>query len=130
MVESLEPKELSRQLKQRKKAKNEYPYEFTTEQQRLNSVNMPDNIAPDELLAYLLKNAEVLYEIKKVYTDQDWLKVYPEKGQLLRSYQWNQLKNNKVTKTCNKILLYFLDNTIDEQSIAKLRLYCEAFFLA
>ena len=41
---------------------------------------MPDDIIPDELLAYLLKNAETLYEAKMVYSASDWLESYPEKG--------------------------------------------------
>ena len=56
-----------------KVAVKKFPYEFTTLKQRQESVVMPDGYKPDNLLESLLKNAETLYEPKKVYTPSDWL---------------------------------------------------------
>ena len=76
---------------------------------------MPTEVAPDKLLAHLLKNAETLYEPKKVYTMQDWLKTQTETGQTPKRFKQGGPTITWMNKLCRKIILFCLDGTIDEE---------------
>ena len=105
-----------------------FPYEFTTLKQRQDAVVMPDGYKPDKLLEYLLKNAETLYEPKKVHTSSDWLKTQTETGQTPKRFKQGGPTITWMSQNNRKIILFCLDGTIDEEMGQKLKLYCEAYF--
>ena len=104
------------------------PYEFATLKQRQDAVVMPNDFAADKLLANMIQNAETLYEPKKVHTASDWLKTQTETGQTPKRFKQGGPNITWISKLNKKILLFCLDETIDEEMSKLLKLYCEAFF--
>ena len=77
---------------------------------------------------YLLENIETLWEPKKVNTNMDWLATQKENGQPLKRYMQGGPEISWTNPRFKTILLFLIDDSIDDQTGQMMKLYCEAYF--
>ena len=80
-------------------------------------------------MTHVVANIEEYFKPKKVYTPSDWLVTQKESGQTPKRYQNGGPNISWMNKRNNRILLFVLDPTIDEQTSELFKAYCEAYFL-
>ena len=81
----------------------------------------------DHMITYLAKNAEIIFEPKRVLTANDWLHTYKEPEQSFNSYRKERVKVTWISQPKNKLYLFMMDSFTDK--IAELfRVYAKAFF--
>jgi hypothetical protein len=78
-------------------------------------------------LKKILTSSEQLFEPKKILGSSDWLACQKESGQSFDKYDIHTTKN-PVTIKRNKIYIFVIDPTIDQEFLNSLKLYCEAFY--
>lgn len=83
----------------------------------------------DPVLHKMLNTAEANFMPKTVFTSSDWLKTQRENGQDIATYkrggpeiQWH----NPIR--AGTIYLFVIDDSIDDETLAKFKLYTEAFY--
>lgn len=75
----------------------------------------------------ILNQSEKLYEPKRILGSSDWLACHKEPGQSFEKYDVHTTKN-PVTKERNKIYIFVIDSTIDQDFLQTLKAYCEAYY--
>ena len=65
---------------------------------------------------------------KKVCSKNDWLACKVEVGQTAKRYQQGSPGINWINKINSTIVLFMVDDTIDEEASEQLKMYCEAYF--
>ena len=63
-----------------------------------------------------------------MYTNDDWLATKIESGQTAKRYSMGSPSINWVDHRVKRIVLFMIDESIDEQSRMELKAYCEAYF--
>ncbi len=77
----------------------------------------------------MLKNAETIFEPKKVHCSMDWLKTQNESGQDLGRYSNGGPGISWLNpKLQNTIYLFVIDDSITDAQSEQFLLYCKAFY--
>ena len=105
-----------------------YPYNYLTKQQLSTAMEIPKDYKPDKVTSYLMENTEKHFEQKKVYTSRDWLVTQNEVGQTPKKYSLGGPNIRMMNSKQKKIVLFAIDDTINDQTMELYRGYCEAFF--
>jgi hypothetical protein len=82
----------------------------------------------DPLLRRIQEQAETLYKPKALRDWGDWLRTHREVPQTFNLYNRAGVRN-EVTGVRNIIYLHVIDEKIKPEFLAKLKKYCEAFYL-
>lgn len=110
--------------------KKAYPYEYCDAIKREKAkVTTHKQVTDDPICQFLLANSETKFPQKMVYGPNDWLVTQKEAGQDLKRYtqggpdiNWHNPKAN------SKILLFIIDDTINDELANLYLMYCKAFY--
>ena len=75
-----------------------------------------------------MNNVEKYFEPKMVHTPSDWLVTQTEVGQTPKRYKQGGPQINWMNPRAKKILLFMIDQTIDEETAERFKVYNEAYF--
>ena len=98
-------------------------------EQRKKAVGAVNDFPQDKVITYMTKNAEEIFEPKRILSDGDWLKTYREPDQRYEYYKQGNGNIKWLAPPRNKIYLFICDNSFTEEQINKYHRYSKAFFM-
>ena len=84
-------------------------------QRRKDALGKTSDFLDDDLITYLTRHVEQIFEPKRILTKNDWLNSYNEPDQFFDNYKKSRGNVIWMSPTKNKLYLFMIDNSICEE---------------
>ena len=101
---------------------------FTPKEKRVQACGNDMEFPSDKTSIFMIRNAEKMFEPKKIIDNGDWLVSQREGHQMFDHYKRGLGNIKWINPRNNKVYLMLIDDTFKDTDVAKYKKYAQAFF--